>query len=140
MTTKIQALEQRIEQLTQILAQRGIFMPRATPATDKDRADYIEFGSPAHLVLLGLVEVEPGDEDIYITCESKGKTYRLEDEITAFVHCHDPKQVAALTLRQKISEFEAGRPTVPSFADAPLWTPEPMDGESWQQRQFAVTA
>ena len=86
------------------------------------------------MALLGLAYVEKGDEGEFITLEGKdGKVYRLVDEVTAFMHFHDPRQVARLTLRQKVGELEAGAPPVPSYADAPLWRPDPVPGETWQQ-------
>lgn len=131
-------LEQRIGQLEALLRGQGIITP-APPRTDKERADYIEWGSEAHMALLGLVYVNPDEKGDYITHEQGGKTYRLEDEVTAFVHFHDPRQVAKLVLRQKAGEL-LSTPHMPRFADAPLWTPEPMDGIEWEQRQYAVMA
>lgn len=140
--TTVKELEAQLAELQATLAQNGIFAPKPARATDKDRKDRIDFSSPEHLTLLGLIEMAPGDKDIslFITRKSQGKTYRLEDEVTAFMHYPDPKQIAALVLRSKISEFNAGKPPRPSFAEAPMWTPDPMDGAAWEQKQVQVMA
>lgn len=132
MATRMEQLEAQLAQLTGLLQAHGILAPRPA-VSDKERADYIEFGSEQHMALLGVAYVEKGEEGQYITHQgASGKLYRLVDEVTGFVHFHDPKQVAALTLRQKVGELEAGPPPVPASAP-PLWTPEPVRGEVWQQ-------
>lgn len=134
MTTKIQKLEQQLISLQETLAAHGIGLPSVTGASDKDRADYIEHGSEQHMALLGLMYVEKDDEINYITRESNGKTYRLEDEVTAFMHFPDPPKIAGLVLGQKIRELET-KPEVPQNTP-PLWTPDLTLGE-WQQRTYA---
>jgi hypothetical protein len=133
MATRIEQLETQLERLTGLLRAHGLIAPTVA-RRDEDRADYIAFGSEQHMALLGIVEVGPDEKDDYITHEGAGgKVYRLVDEVTGYMHFHDPRQAAKLTLRQKVGELEAGPPPVPSYADAPLWTPEPLRGETWQQ-------
>ncbi len=118
-------LEQQVEALVQLLAAHGISEPVGKVAPEK-LDDYIEFGSPEHITFLGLVEVEDVKEAEgeygYITHRSKATdiTYRLEDQITQFIHFPDPAQVARLVLRQKVSSLESGKPKVPADAP-PLW-------------------
>ena len=125
MATKMERLENELAQLKGLLQSRGIFAP-ALPRTDKERADYVKWGSERHMALLGLVEVEPGDEVDYITHASQGITFRLEDEVTPFMSFADPGKIAKLVLRQKVSDFQAGAPKVPAGAPS-LWTPDPID-------------
>jgi len=129
MASRIEQLEAQLTQLKGLLQARGIFAP-SLPRTDKERADYVEWGSERHKALLGLVEVEPGDEADYITHTSQGVTFRLEDEVTPFMSFADPGKIAKLVLRQKVSEFQAGAPEVPVGAPS-LWTPDPTPGETW---------
>ena len=129
MASRIEQLEQKIAQLTGMLQARGMF-PSSLPRSGKERADYVEWGSERHAALLGLIEVEPGDEVDYITHASQGTTFRLEDEVTPFMSYADPAKIAKLVLRQKVSEFQAGAPQVPTTAP-PLWTPDPKPGETW---------
>jgi len=129
MASRIEQLEAQLTQLKGLLQARGIFTP-SLPRTDKERADYVEWGSERHMALLGLVEVEPGDEVDYITHASQGKTYRLEDEVTPFMGYADPGKIAKLVLRQKVSVFQAGAPKVPAGAPS-LWTPDPKADETW---------
>jgi len=120
-------LEAQVEMMRLALERAGITLePQVVP--DTERADYIEFGSPEHAAFLGIVEIaDAGDAEGYITFQSRktGTTYRLEDEVTAFVHYPDPAQAALLVLRQKVSSLESGRPTVPASAP-PLWAPRDM--------------
>ena len=129
MASRIEQLEQKIAQLTGMLQARGMFPP-AMARTDKERADYVEWGSERHMALLGLVKAEPGDEADYITHAANGETFRLEDEVTPFMSFADPGKIAKLVLRQKVSEFQAGAPKVPAGAPS-LWTPEPNADETW---------
>jgi hypothetical protein len=122
-------LQAEIEGLRQLLAQHGI-TDVIRPVTDPtERADYIAFGSPEHAAFLGLVEIEDVDKaeaDGHITYTSPktGTAYRLEDQVTPFMHYPDPMQVAKLVLQQKVSSFESGPPQVPKDAP-PMW--EPVD-------------
>lgn len=127
MTTKIQRLEEQLAALQQTLAAHGIGLPSASVASDKDRADYIEHGSEKHMALLGLVYVEKSDEIPYITHESGGKVYRLEDEVTAYMHYADPPKIARLVLGQKVRELET-KPKPPQNAP-PLWMPDAQSGQ-----------
>lgn len=92
-----------------------------------DRADYIEHGSEEHAIFLGLVQVHEEDiEDAtknkYILYESPltGITWRLEDEVSPFMAFPDPEKIARLTLRQKVSSLEAGKPPIPDNAPSLL--------------------
>ncbi len=132
MTTRLEAVQAELAQLKAMLEQRGLVIPRPSLASDKDRADYIEFGSPEHMALLGLVKAEKGDGELYLIYEGKKGAYRLEDEITAFMHYHEPRQVAQMTLRQKVNVLEKGKPSIPASAP-PLQTPGTHDGAIWTQ-------
>ncbi len=126
-TTK--QLQAQLDALTQRLAQLGITLPIEEATRPEDRADYIAFGSPEHAAFLGLVEVEDAakaeaDGHIVHTSAETGKAYRLEDQVTPFMHYPDPLQVARLVLQQKVSAFESGPPQVPKDAP-PIW--EPID-------------
>lgn len=132
MTSRLEAVQNELAQLKGMLAQLGIVTPRPSLASDKDRADYIEFGSLAHAVHLGLVKAEKGDEEFYIVYQGEKGAYRLEDEITAFMHYHRPQQVARMTLHQKVNVLEGGKPSIPASAP-PLQTPGTHDGAIWTQ-------
>jgi hypothetical protein len=121
----IATLQAQVALLQRTLAANGIRAPLPPVEQAEDRADYIAFGSEAHAAFLGLVEVKEGeDTSRYITFTSpgSGRTWRLEDEVTPFMTFPDPAQVAALVLRQKVSELEAGAPKVPDDAP-PMWQP-----------------
>ena len=111
--------------LQRTLEANGIRAPLPPVQRGEDRADYIAFGSDAHAAFLGLVEVtdeaQAGDFLSYKS-EKSGKVWRLEDEVTPFMTFPDPRQVAALVLRQKVSTLEAGPPPVPASAP-PMWQP-----------------
>ncbi|MCP4540679.1 MAG: hypothetical protein GY832_26370 [Chloroflexi bacterium] len=132
MTSRLEAVQNELAQLKEMLARAGIGIPRPSLASDKDRADYIEFGSERHAVHLGLVKAEKGDGELYIVYEGQKGAYRLEDEITAYMHHHDPRQVARMTLRHKVKVLEAGKPSIPTSAP-PLQTPGTHDGAIWTQ-------
>lgn len=125
-------VEQRLEQLeneNRRMAQ-VLGLSADTAAKVTERADYIEHGSAQHAIFLGLVEVEDQDmEDAiknkYILFESPltRKTWRLEDEISPFVTFPNPEKVALNALRQKVSELESGKPSIPLDAP-PLLVPQ----------------
>jgi len=118
-------LETKVEQLESILRQYGLLETPKTDVRPEERADYIEFGSPEHAQLLGLVIADgDADTDERLTYKSQktGTVYMLEDEVTPYMTFPDPKQVAALVLRQKVSAFESGRPRPPDNAPS-LWKP-----------------
>jgi len=121
----VNELQAQIEALTKLLAQHGIVAPAPAATRPELRGDYIAFGSPQHAAFLGLVEVKK-DEDttdfITHTSHKTGKVYRLEDQVTPFMTFPDPKQVAALVLRQKVSVLDFGPPPVPEDAP-PMWRP-----------------
>lgn len=120
-------LQAELEELRKLLAQHGI-TDVIQPATDPmERADYIAFGSPEHAAFLGLVkvgDVDKAEADGHIVHASPktGTVYRLEDQVTPFMHYPDPMQVAKLVLQQKVSSFESGPPQVPEDAP-PMWKP-----------------
>lgn len=119
----IQQLQAQLDEIQALLAKAGITLP-VEPVTDpKDRADYIEFGSPEHAAFLGLVKVKEAESDrLAFTSPKTGDIYVLEDEVTPFMGYPDPKQVAGLVLQQKVSSFESGPPPIPE--DAPtMWVP-----------------
>ena len=120
----IKTLQTQVESLQRTLAQNGIRPPLPPVERGKDRADYIAFGSKEHAAFLGLIEVKEGETGEFLThkSEATGKVYRLEDEVTPFMTFPDPRQVAALVLRQKVSELEAGEPPVSPDAQ-PMWQP-----------------
>lgn len=123
-TTK--ELEQQVAEMRRLLANHGILPPE--PEADvTERLDYVEFGSARHAALLGLVEVddpeaERADGYIVHTSRETGRHFRLEDQVTPFMHVPDPAQVAKLVLMQKVSVLETGKPPVPKNAP-PLWNP-----------------
>jgi hypothetical protein len=116
---EIGALRDELAGLRQLLAQHGIILPEAT-VEPRQRPDYIEPGSPAHAVFLGLVSVpdDASEESLrgYTTyvSEKTGVRWRLEDEIGAVAHYPgvDPDKAAILVLRQKINSLESGPPQV----------------------------
>jgi hypothetical protein len=121
----IKTLQAQVALLQRTLDAHGIRPPLPAVEKAEERPDYIAFGSAEHAAFLGLVEVKEGDDaSQYITFASptSGRIWRLEDEVTQFMTFPDPKQVAALVLRQKVSELEAGAPKVPADAP-PMWRP-----------------
>lgn len=123
-----QTLQQQIDAgVRAALAQLGISVPTPASADPTEHLDYVSFGSERHRALLGLVEVNEGDDVAGFTTFTSlntGKTYRLEDEIgvLAMYPGVDPEKAAVIVLRQKINELEAGEP--PVFERAPkLWQP-----------------
>lgn len=115
-------LEARIEVLTELLAQHGL-TPQPQVATKvTERGDYVEHGSPAHALALGLVKVN-GDSKkrCTFTSPTTGTTYALEDEVTPFLQYPEPVVVAGLVLEQKVNELELA-PVVPADAQ-PMWRP-----------------
>ena len=120
-------LEQQLEDLKNILDQHGIRPQRQAAETPEERADYVAHGSEQHAALLGLVKVDDleaaQERGFYIfTSPETGTSYRLEDQVTPFMTYPDPAQVAKLTLQQKVSEFEAGKPPIAKGAPS-LWRP-----------------
>lgn len=124
----VKELEAQVAELRQLLAARGITLPQAQDAGEGPRPDRVEFGSPEHAALLGLVEVV-NDEDTEgystFTSPGSGRTYRLLDEYepVRLFPAMDPEKAAKVILRQKVGELEAGAPPVPEGAPA-LWTPD----------------
>ena len=118
-------LENEIERLKQVMRQYGLLETPKVDVRPEERPDYIAFGSPEHALFLGLVIVKDGqDTENRLTYRSPGTgtVYMLEDEITPYMTFPDPRQVAALVLRQKVSSFESGPPSVPDDAP-PIWKP-----------------
>jgi predicted RNA binding protein with dsRBD fold (UPF0201 family) len=121
-------LQEQIEGLRKLLEQHGIADAARFVTDPTERADYIAFGSPKHAAFLGLVkvdDVERAKADGYIvyTSPKTDDSYRLEDQVTPFMHYPDPKQVAVLVLQQKVSSFEAPPPG-PSPDAPPMWDPD----------------
>lgn len=122
-------LEQRVKDLERLLRSHGIAAGPTAPLADEiERQNYIEFGSEKHAVLLGILPVEDvAEAEKYgyhvFTSPTTGKSYRLEDQITSYMHFPDPAQVAKLVLQQRVSVFEAGPPPPPENAPA-LWNPD----------------
>lgn len=125
MTKETDALRAQLEQLTALLDAHGIRpAPVATKTTE--RADYIEHGSDKHATFLGLVESGEDDETIALakyTSPRTGRTWRMEDEISAMRHYPgiDPEKAVALVLQQKVNELE-NAPGVPKDAP-PMFRP-----------------
>jgi len=118
--TTAQEVKDLKEELRALKAALGIRETEVVSA--EDRADFIAPGSEQHVAFLGLVPAESGNGDhITYTSPRTGTTYRLEDEIMAFMNFHDPEKAARLTLQQKVNELEIP-PTVPESAP-PIWRP-----------------
>jgi len=121
----VAALQAQVAMLQRTLDAHGIRPPLPPVQRGEDRADYIAFGSEQHAAFLGLVQVadeaQAGDFLTYKS-DKTGQVWRLEDEVTPFMTFPDPRQVAALVLRQKVSTLEAGPPPVPDSAPA-MWQP-----------------
>lgn len=121
-------LEQRVAELENLLARRGIVAPPGRVDEGTESHNYVPFGSERHAVLLGILPVEDVEKaklyEYYVyTSPTTGKSYRLEDQVTQFMHYPDPAQVARLVLQQQVSVFEAGPPPPPDGA-LPLWNPD----------------
>lgn len=119
-------LEAQLRALQELLEQHGIASPTTEAVQPEDRGDYIEHGSPGHAALLGVVVVEDlaqAEKDGYYVCkDDNGTHYRLEDQVSPYMGYPDPAQIAKLTLRQKVSELEHGKPPRPENAP-PMWRP-----------------
>lgn len=125
-------LEQRIAQLEQLLAARGISAEAQSPGyvPPEQRSDYVEFGSDKHLAFLGLEKVGDVEEakasafTVYHSPET-GTDYRLLDEMGAALSLHgmDPEKAILMVLRQKVSAFESGPPK-PFPGAPPRFNPE----------------
>lgn len=124
--SKIGDLAEQVQNLTALLRQHGIIPPEQKK--QEKQYDYIEHGSDKHARMIGLVEVLEGEDTehciTYISPKS-GRTWRLQDEITPFMQVPNPREIAALTLRQKVSTLDTGKPEVPEGAP-PMWRPAPV--------------
>lgn len=123
MKDDFQTLRGEIERLKSLLGLRD------APAVGRpeDRSDYIAHGSPEHAVFLGLVTVEDVEAAremgfIVYTSPETDAIYRLDDQITPFMHYPDPMQVAKLVLMQKVNSLESGKPEPPVNAPS-MWVP-----------------
>ena len=128
-------LEQKIDELTALLARAGIGVEQQARGEIplEDRQDYIPFGSPRHLVVLGLERVDNIEEAkaanfIVYTSPTK-KSYRLVDELGAsrMMLPLEPSKGILMILREKVSSFESGPPK--PFAGAPARFIPPGDPE-----------
>ena len=121
----VRQLEKQLADLMELLERNGIYLPDRSAREPRERADYIEHGSPKHAAFMGLVplakdEIEQAQASGYVTYEGEKGTYRLEDEIGAahLVPGTDPEKASLFVLRQKVSSFESGPPQVPANAPA----------------------
>lgn len=128
-------LEQKVNELTQLLADHGIVADSASrPLQPEERSDYVPFGSDRYLIVLGLervddvAEAEKNKYVVYTSPETK-KSYRLIDEMQAIQRYPsiDPEKAALVELRQKVSNFESGQPK--PHAGAPARFIPPGDPE-----------
>lgn len=121
---KEKSMADRLAMLEAQLKRLGIVAE--DPDEPRKQPDHVEHGSAKHMAMIGLLEVGKDEEHIdgspVYTSPTTGKSYRLEDPVTPFMHFPDPLQVAGLVLRQKVSVIEGGAPTVPPDAP-PLWRP-----------------
>ena len=138
MTTNKELEQQVLDLTTQVnalLARAGIsdrpLAPGAIPP--EERSDYIDHGSPEHLVYLGLERVDNIEEAkaanyVVYTSPTK-KSYRLTDELGAarLQLPLDPPKGILMVLREKVSTFESGPPK--PFAGAPERFIPPGDPE-----------
>jgi hypothetical protein len=128
-------LEQRIAELEQLLASRGIVAePVARSRRPEDQPDYIPFGSDKHMAFLGLERVEDMAQaeklrQVVHVSPDTGTAYRLIDEMAAaqLMRPMDPDKSILLVLRQKVSSFESGMPE--PFPGAPVRFIPPGDPE-----------
>lgn len=122
-------LEQQIAELRTALAS-ALGLPLSPAVTDPtERADYVPFGSARHATLLGLIPLdstEEAAERLIYESPLSHKLYCLEDEPSAIRMFPgiDPDKSIPLLLRQKVTAFESGAPSVPDDA-LPMWTPTP---------------
>jgi hypothetical protein len=75
--------------------------------------DYIEHGSPEHAALMGLRKAKPDD------------AVQLDGWTLADMTMFGPQATEAFlreTLRQKVNELKAGKPSVPEYSPQ-MWTP-----------------
>jgi hypothetical protein len=123
-------LEAQIRELRAAMAAAGIRPPEGGVVEEGPRPDFVEFGSPGHAALLGLVEVETEDDasDYFTyTSPTSKRTFRLADEYEPVRNfpAMDPEKAARVILRQKVGELEAGKPPVPDNAPE-MWQPRDM--------------
>lgn len=127
----VKELEAQIRELQRTMEAHGI-RTAGVRTEETPRGDYVEFGSPQHAALLGLVEVNAEDDTAdYFTYTSpaSAKTYRLADEYEPVRNfpAMDPEKAARVILRQKVGELEGGEPPIPESAP-PMWRPADMPG------------
>ena len=126
---QLDATQAQLSRVLQVLEQNGILMPASPMVAEKDRPDYIEFGSDKHRIFLGLVEVpdvEAAKQDgwtVY-TSPTTEKSYHLSDEVAAVQRGRgmDSDKAILFELRQKVGEFEQGKPGIPDWATE-IFTP-----------------
>ena len=125
-SVKEKELEARVRELEQALNIRRA----AKLAPGEPRPDHIEFGSPQHAALLGLVEVadnEDTTDHATYTSPSSEKVYRLADEYepARTFPAMDPEKSVRIILKQKVGSLESGRPPIPDHAPT-MWKPRDM--------------
>ena len=126
-------LEQRIAQLERALAAAtsGAGTQRQpVRLPEKERRDYVPFGSDGHRAFLGLElvdDVEEAKANLFAVYKSPdtGKHYRLVDEMQAVqtMRPMDPDKAILMVLRQKVTAFESGEPQ-PFPGAPPRFDPE----------------
>jgi hypothetical protein len=135
MSSKKSDIEERLEWLEGVVSRlkpRSLAPEILPPSSPEERADYIGFGTPQHMVFLGIAEVDDAEAakkegaEVFYTSPRTGKTYRLTDELGAryLYPQYAPEKAAMTTLREKVSSFESGPPEPPADAP-PIWEPNP---------------
>jgi len=125
---QLDATQAQLGRVLAVLEQNGILMP-AAPIDEKERPDYIAFGSDKHRIFLGLVEIDDLELatkegwTVY-TSPTTGKSYHLADEVAAVQRGRgmDSDKAILFELRQKVGEYEAGEPKIPEWATE-IFTP-----------------
>ena len=117
----VKQLEAELRSLKELLAAHQI-VPSLELAADEDRLDHVHHGSAQHAAFLGLEEVDPEFVGrLTFPSPRIGPTFDLLDEVAPFMNTADPRQMAQLTLRQKVNALET-KPEVPDSAP-PIWVP-----------------
>ena len=126
----VKELEAQIRELRAVMEAQGIRVAAGEAEEIGPPPDFVEYGSPQHAALLGLVLVEEGDDtsDFFTyTSPASGRTFRLADEYepARTFPAMDPEKSARIVLRQKVGSLESGRPPIPEHAPT-MWKPRDM--------------